>query len=436
MRTSSYSGSKIRQNFNKFFDKAHINRIGKSSGFIQRKPKKITAFSFVIGFIESCCKGCYTYSQWAVSSGDASKQALFERINKEAAVDFVKRLFIHAMSKRLSAAVTDSALFSRFKRVLLQDSTTVSLPSGLSAAYPGSVSKGNQKAVMRLQCIINIKTMHWLDIALKPFTRNDQSASKFVLPLLKKGDLLIRDLGYFSVDVFRQITQQQAFYISRLRYGVNLYNTNGELINWKQLCRKKGIIDQVVLAGMKQKLKLRIVMIPLPQQTVAEKIRKAKTDRDKRLNHSKDYYLWLRYNVFITNVEDDTLTAEQISEVYKVRWQIEIIFKSWKSGLGLQKLLHEQCTNLNRVETSIYLMLMLFCLIVQQVYMYYYKTVYAGFKKYLSLIKLCSYLRFNMIDALSFSKQKFKKALAKYCCYEVRYDRINMIDFITNSILP
>ncbi len=207
---------------------------------------------------------------------------MFERINKEAAVDFVKRLFIQAMSKRLSAAVTDSVLFSRFKRILLQDSTTISLPSGLSAVYPGSVSKGKQKAVMRLQCIINIKTMHWLDIALKPFTSNDQSASKLVLPLLKKGDLLIRDLGYFSVDVFRQITQQQAFYISRLRYGVNLYNTNGELINWKQLCRKKGIIDQVVLAGMKQKLKLRIVMIPLPQQTVAEKNQESKTPAETR----------------------------------------------------------------------------------------------------------------------------------------------------------
>ncbi len=67
--------------------------------------------------------------------------------------------------------------------------------------------------------------------------------------------------------------------------------------------------------------------------------------------------------------------------------------------------------------------------------MHYYKPVYAGFKKYLSLIKLCGYLRFNMIEAVSFSKQKLKKALAKYCCYEVRYDRINMIDFITNSIL-
>ncbi len=40
MRTSSYSGSKVRQNFNKFFDKAHITRIGKSSGLFNLKPKK------------------------------------------------------------------------------------------------------------------------------------------------------------------------------------------------------------------------------------------------------------------------------------------------------------------------------------------------------------------------------------------------------------
>jgi len=439
MQTSSYSTDKVNQNFDRFFDKTIINYVGRSSGFICRKPQKITAFGFVVGFIECCCKGCYTYSQWATSAGQVlaktvSKQALFERINNKASVDFAKRLFIHAMNKRLSA-IADSLLFSRFKRVLLQDSTTLLLPSGLAETYPGSVSRGEQKAILRLQCLINIKTMRWLDITLKPFTSNDQSASKLALPLLKKGDLLIRDLGYFSIDVFRQIGRQQAFYISRLRYGVKLYNIKGELINWKQLCAQKGIIDQVVLAGMKQKLKLRIIMIPLSQQKAADKIRKAKADRDKRLNHSKDFYLWLRYNVFITNVDDDTLTARQISEVYKVRWQIEILFKSWKSGLGLQKLLHERCTNLNRVETSVYLMLMFFCLIVQQVYILYYKIVHACCGRYLSLLKLCSYLRFNMGVVFSFSKQKFKEALQKYCCYETRNDRMNMTEFIINSIL-
>jgi len=246
-----------KKNFEKFFDKSVINSIGRSSGFINRKPQKITAFGFIIGFIDSCSRGCYTYSQWAASAGEilaktVSKQALFERINNKAAVEIAKRLFVYALNKRLSA-LREGLLFSSFKRVLLQDSTTLSLPSGLANFYPGSASKGDQYAVLRLQCLINIKTMHWLSIALKPFTSNDQSASKEVIPLLKKGDLLIRDLGYFAMEAFKQIEQQQAFYISRLRYGVNFYNSKGNLVNWKQLCQTKGIIDKEIYAGLKQK---------------------------------------------------------------------------------------------------------------------------------------------------------------------------------------
>ncbi len=275
--------------------------------------------------------------------------------------------------------------------------------------------------------------MRWLDIGLKPFTSNDQSACRTLLPLLKKNDLLVRDLGYFAVDAFRQIEQQGAFYISRLRYGVTLYNIKGELISWKQLCRQKGTIDEMVLAGLNQKLKMRIVMIPLPQQNIVERIRKAKTDRDKRLNHSKDYYLWLRYNVFITNVAEDVLTATQIKQVYKVRWQIEILFKTWKSSLGLQKMLHDRCTNLNRIETSIYLMLMFFCLVIQHIYMHYYKEIQYLCKKHLSIMKICNYIRPNLRTAIGFSPQKLKQALTKYCCYEKRNDRLNMAQFILNN---
>jgi len=47
MKTSNHFNNKVMQNFEKFFDKALINCIGKSSGFASRKAQKITAYHFV-----------------------------------------------------------------------------------------------------------------------------------------------------------------------------------------------------------------------------------------------------------------------------------------------------------------------------------------------------------------------------------------------------
>lgn len=389
--------------------------------------------------MDSCSKGCYSYAQWAASAGHClgmavSKQAVFERVNQAASARFACAAFKHVMGSKL-AAVTDGTLFARFRRVLLQDSTTLRLPETLAGHYAGSSNGDGQHAVLRLQCLINIKAMQWLDISLRPFTSNDQSASGMAVPLLRKGDLLIRDLGYFALNVFEQVQQQQAFYISRLKYGVNLYDTMGNVVNWKHLCSKKGIIDQVVVAGAKQKLSVRIVMVPLPQQQVAEKVRRARKDRDKRLKHSPDYYLWLRYNVFITNVPNTMLEAGQIAETYKVRWQIEMVFKAWKSCLNMQKALHSNCTNIHRAETTIYLVLMFFCLIVQKVYMPHNRLVHQQGGAYLSLLKVCRHVWVNLIYCINLPPQKLKQVLIKHCCYESRNDRTNMTEIIRNKKL-
>lgn len=409
--------------------------MGKTSNFIVRRTGKITAFAFVAGFIESCSKGCNTYSSWAagignISSKVISKQAIFDRMN-EASVSFAKEIFSHAMNAKLKVA-RESKLFKSFNRVLLQDSTTLSLPDCLVNHFPGNVSNGRQKAVARLQCIINITKMQWLHLSLDAYTKNDQSASGLALPLLRKGDLLIRDLGYFVLDILQRITEKKAFFISRLRYGITIYDGKGKEINWKQLCKTKHIIDRKVFIGKEHQVPVRIILIPLPAEIAGERIRKAKKDRDKRLNHSKDYYVWLKYNVFITNAEPETLSSKEVSHAYKIRWQIEILFKSWKSGGNLQQVLHERCTNIYRVKTSIFLLLMFFSLIMQKIYMPYNNQIMKKYNKQISLIKLIAYIVANLLKAFSIPSCKLKEQLAKHCCYETRKDRINMTELIIN----
>ena len=433
MKTSSYFQGKVKENFEKFFDKKIINQLSKSSRFVQRKGAKISPFAFVMGLIQSCFTRSNTYSSWASAIGaitgkEVTKQALFKRMNKNTAA-FAEKLFSHALNARLKVFKQDR-LFTLFKRVLLGDSTTLSLPQNLVEHFPGNVAHGEQKAVARLQCIVDIKRMKWLELSLKAFINNDQSASYGVLSLLKKGDLLIRDLGYFVLGALKGIIEKKAFFISRLRYGLTLHNEAGKEITWKELCKRKGVIDKKIFIGKKERIPVRVIMIPLPAAQVAERIRKAKKDRDKRVNHSKDYYEWAKYNVFITNTEEETLSAKEIAEVYKVRWQIEILFKSWKSGGHLQKLLHEKCTNIYRVKTTIYLLLMFFCLIMQQVYVKHHRSIKKEYEKYLSLIKFLAYACNNLMKIVNASAAKLKEQLLKHCCYEKRNDRVNMEQFI------
>lgn len=321
-----------------------------------------------------------------------------------------------------------SSLFQVFGKVLLQDSTTLRLPQILAAMFPGNYSRGMQKAVARLQSILDIKAMRFIEFALGSFTQNDQSASGGIISLVKKGDLVIRDLGYFSIAVFNKLIKAQAHFLSRLRYGVTITDRQGKPILLKDLLKQKHGVDRWVYIGSVKKVWVRLVMIPVPPEAAAEKIRKAKKDRDARLNHSNEYYQWLKFNVYITTVDKDVWTASQVYQAYRVRWQIEIIFKSWKSSFNLQHILHEGCTNEHRVRVTIFLMLLFICLFMQKIYVRYKTVIERKTTKRISLLKLSLYVSNNIKEIIAIPDKLLKEIVTLHCCYDKRSDRTNMTD--------
>jgi len=433
MKTSSYSRTKVRENFEKFFDKSAIEKTAQSTGFSVRKHRKISSFDFVLGFILCCCKKKNTYAEWAIQIGKLSgktlqKQSVFNRMS-EKAVTFSKHLLEKALVNR-GLAQSARGLLHCFGKVLLQDSTTLRLPESLAKVFPGNTSRGKQRAIARIQTLINVKAMKFIDFALHAFTQNDQSASSSILAYVNKGDLVIRDLGYFALNTFEKLKEKQVYFLSPIRYGVKLYNQHGGAISVKDLMQHKKAIDRWVYIGKERKVWGRLIMIPLGEKQAAEKRRKARHDRDKRLNHNKEYYRWIGYTALITSVNDDIWSTRQVAQVYKVRWQIEIIFKSWKSGFHLQALLHERCTNEYRAKLSIYLILLFLCLFMQKIYVVYKEAIEKKTHGFISLLKLISFVSTNFIEFFMLSSNHIKEQIALHCCYDKRYDRINMADLL------
>lgn len=435
MKTSNYSRGNVIKNFEKLFDKPVINRLGKSTGFVMRRAQKITAYHFVLGFIVCCYKQANTFSNWAaqielLSGQRVSLQAIFSRLYNGRAAAFAGKLLQHAIIEQSRAGVPGK-LFASFKKVLLQDSTTLRLPDVLAGVFKGNTTGGKQRSQVRIQTTINVKTMRFVQFVLSGFAQNDQSASGQVLQHTGKGDLVIRDLGYFAMDVLKEIPAAGAHFLSRLRYGVSLYSLDDKPIRLPALLRRKCIVDIQVCIG-KQRIPVRLVMLPLPKAQAAERIRKAKLDRDKRLNHSQEYYRWLAYSVFITTVDGQTWNAAQVGEAYKVRWQIEIIFKSWKSGGNMQSILHDNVTNEERVRTSICLFLLFICLLMDKVYVPVRLKIERQ-NQYISLLKFIAFMFKNFTELICLSYNQMTKIIARHCCYQNRADRLNMTEVLYNS---
>jgi hypothetical protein len=436
MPTSSCLRGKVKEKLDKFFDKSVIEELAVFCGFARRKPRKISPYHFVLGFIMSCCKKQNSFSSWAqqiglLSGESVSKQGVFDRIHSGATA-FAKALLQHVLLQQ-SKSHFATELFSSFGKVLLQDSTTFRLPQILSSIFPGNRSRGEQKAVARIQSIIDIKAIKFLDLVLGAFTQNDQSASGSVLAWVRKGDLVIRDLGYFAIDTFEKFIKAEVHFLSRLKYGVNIYDLQGRPIPLKQLLKQGKRVDRWVLIGHKNQISVRLVMIPLAAQYAAEKIRKAKNDRDRRLNHSKEYYQWLGFSIYITTVEDACWNTAEVAKAYSVRWQIEIIFKSWKSGFYMQHILHEGYTNEDRVKVSIYLLLLFMCLFIQKIYVRYKNNIEKNTDRKISLLKMTVFVCNNINQLFSISSTHLIELIVQHCCYEKRNDRINMTDLYQNN---
>ena len=421
-----------KKNFGEFFDKSVFKRLSERSDFCRRKARKITAYAFVIGFIECSLKKCCSYAQWAAAIGrlmgcSVSKQSLFERLN-EGASAFAESLLQHALKKQLVKSC-NPRLLKNFKRVLLQDSTTLALPDTLAKYFPGNISHGIQKAAARIQCIMEVTAMCFVHFSLSGFSQNDQSASGLINDYVGENDLVIRDLGYFALNCLKKVADNHAYFLSRLRYGVKIYDQHGKCLSLQKLLRKPQV-DQQVWLGEGERLPVRLVMIHLPHAQAGERIRKAKADRDRRLNHSTTYYRWLNYAVFITNVDEQIWTSQQVAQAYKVRWQIEIVFKSWKSSFNLQHIVQRPYRNVHRIRTAILLMLLFICLFIQKIYLCYQRTIEKTYSKTISLLKLSRYAAANLIVFFQMDRSQISEQIAHHCCYDKRSDRSNMTDLI------
>jgi len=289
---------------------------------------------------------------------DSRPQSLMERINQSESTDFLKTVFHKALKKSLTNIVEriPPDLLASFNNVWLEDCSECVLNEKLQEEFKGS-SGVTSKSCVKLDLIYEIKQKNIFSVDLTDRRSPDQKLAQRHLKIVQAGDLWIRDLGFFDASVFKAIAALGAFFLSRLPACVYVY-LNKEDKDPMDLAKyinrnfpNHSAIDIEVYVTT-AKLPVRLVAYRAPKELAEERRRVANKEAKKKgQQRSKASMGRLDFTFFITNVSKEVWKVEVIGTIYTVRWQIELIFKTWKSQLQINYL---KGINSNRIKCLLY----------------------------------------------------------------------------------
>ena len=314
------------------------DHLGQSSGFVQRQSRlsgsKLIQI-LTLGSLENGTTSLRGFCRVAAALGiKISESGLHQRL-ETGAVELLRQVSQAYLAQKSQG--TMKAVFAPFPHVHVVDSTEIRLPDHLNGLFRGR----RCAASLKVQLAYEYKQGHIEAIEIEQGCEPDQN-SDLGMDVAKSGDLVLFDLGYFDQKRFARLEDKGVFFVSRLHSQVGLYASpdSRQAIKLLEVVRGKGQCGELsYYLGRQQRLAVRVLYYHLPSDVIAERRRKAHEAARKNgmtcSQHSLDSLEWL---FFITNAPDLFLTVEQVAEVYRVRWQIELVFKVWKSEMRISSL--------------------------------------------------------------------------------------------------
>ncbi|WHY15782.1 IS4 family transposase [Peribacillus frigoritolerans] len=340
----------------RFLSPLVLQETAKQMGFVQRSSK-YQAAELIALYVWLSQEVASTSLTQLCSRLDASTGVLMspEGLNQcfnPAAVTFLREVFTSLLTQKLSLNQSlSSDMISTFKRIRILDATVFQLPDSFATNYQGSGGSSNTAGV-KIQLEYDLLSGQFLNVQLGPGKNNDKTYGTICLETVEKGDLCLRDLGYFDLGDLQAIHDKDAYYISRLKLNTRIYikNPEPEFFNNGTIKKQTEYIKldmaQIMSGltpgetmeipeayiGQNQKLPARVIIHRLTDdQTQTRLINQAIREKKKGIVMKEKSKHLMGMNVYITNSSPEEVPTDYVHSLYSLRWQIEILFKTWKS---------------------------------------------------------------------------------------------------------
>jgi len=331
-----------------FFKEETTEAEARETGFVKRESKLtghlfLTVFTFGMSLYGTpSLNELVGLLKLVAPELEMSREGLYQRINEEA-VKFFEAMLSLVIKLEVPSEL-ELTVLSAFKRILIFDSTAFQLPETLAPYFKGFGGDASEAGI-KILFGYDLKSARFFYVVLNG-TDADHLIRNGVIGEIGTGDLEISDLGFFGVETFAQIEARGAFYVSRLKTNVTVYRKNeaGNLEEYdlseavKKMKEGDRTEIEVCLKSGETVITTRLVIECVPEVVKAERVRKLNQINLKKGRQTQERTKLLQgVNLHITNAPAELLSAKVIRQFYTVRWQIELIFKNWKSNFQLDE---------------------------------------------------------------------------------------------------
>ncbi|MFL5663965.1 MAG: IS4 family transposase [Ktedonobacteraceae bacterium] len=331
------------------------NQLARQAGVIQR-TRVLTGASLlqllVFGWLTNPQGGSSHLARFAGSLGlKLSKQAIEERFTMRTA-DWLLAVLRRGVQFLVCAQAVSIPLLKRFSAVLVEDGSTISLPSALKQVWRGCGGSG-AAAALKL-------TVRWdllrggLSGPYVQAGRRHETQSPLREQQMPRGSLWIGDLGYFALTWLTTLVTQGVYFLLGYKEPLIVWNAQGEREEVLDLVPTDGqaTMDLPVCLGASKQVHARLIARKMSAEVVKRRREQLKEQAHKQCKpiNPRQWEL-VQWTIVLTNVPPSLLAAGEALALMRARWQIELLWKLWKD---LGKVDEWQTQNPERILCELY----------------------------------------------------------------------------------
>ena len=320
--------SMFADKFQWVFSEPLLNACGKDVKFCRRQ-RILTPFRLGLALTATCAsQRVETIADFhcgfnALFGTTITYKAFYNQVAKPHFADFAR-----TMTERLISEMTLKGLgfakghaFAAFRPIVMQDGSSFALHDGLRAVFPGRF-KAVKPAAVALHPTMDLLCDAPTTVVLTPDTTSEQAF--LPEPASLHASLLLADRGYLDLHYLRRVQDAGGFFLIRAKAGMNPQVLEAFREDGKRLRSLRNKAFQTIHAKLPKRQRVELLVqwqvdgAPLCLRLILSWNRRTKS-----------------FCYFLTNLPSQGYPIEVICRAYKWRWQVELLFKEWKSYANL-----------------------------------------------------------------------------------------------------